>query len=130
MNEITREWVAKAEGDFRLAFLAFLALRSEDEPIPDGACFHSQQRAEKYLKAYLQEIGEIVPRSHALIPLLTLCLQFDREFENYRGALLDLENYAVAVRYPGVTVSVELAESALEAASQVRAFLRKKLALP
>jgi hypothetical protein len=51
------------------------------------------------------------------------------KFEGLRDFLLDLENYSVAVRYPGVTVSVEMGRSALEAAAQVREFLRQKLAL-
>jgi len=126
MNAITREWVDKAEGDFRLAHLA---LEAVDDPIPEGACFHAQQCAEKYLKAFLQEQGEMVPRSHTLIPLLTTCLPHDANFEDLRDYLLDLENYAVAVRYPGVIVSVEMGKSALEAAAQVRQFLRLKLSL-
>jgi hypothetical protein len=48
---------------------------------------------------------------------------------DYRAAqyLVHLDNYAVAVRYPGVEVSLELAQAALAAATRVRSFLRGKL---
>ena len=53
----------------------------------------------------------------------------DEDFEKLRVDLLDLEGYAVAVRYPGVNVSLELAQAALKAATRVREFLRDKLNL-
>jgi HEPN domain-containing protein len=120
MNELTREWVQKAENDFKLAHLA---LEAGDEPLTEGACFHAQQCAEKYLKAVLQEHQISFPRRHELIPLLELLLPLDENFESLRQALIELESYAVAVRYPGVTVSVALAQSALAAASKVRDFM-------
>lgn len=52
MKPLTREWVAKAEGDFATARRE---LRSRAQPNFDAACFHAQQCAEKYVKAVLQE---------------------------------------------------------------------------
>jgi len=40
-----------------------------------------------------------------------------------------LEGYEVAVRYPGVRVTSEMAERAIAAAGRVRAFTRIKLQL-
>ena len=126
MEELTSEWVAKAENDFSTADLVLHAGKS---PIPDTACFHCQQCAEKYLKAYLQEHGlQFLPR-HNLMPLLDFCISLDKEFENLRDGLRQLENFSVAVRYPGVTVSVQMAEQALIFATQAREFIRKKLSL-
>lgn len=51
MRAITKEWVEKAESDFGMAHLA---LCGGEAPITDGACFHSQQCAEKYLKLILK----------------------------------------------------------------------------
>ena len=48
MKPITGEWVDKAEGDFVTAQRELNAL---DHPNYDAVCFHSQQCAEKYLKA-------------------------------------------------------------------------------
>jgi len=127
MEEITSEWVAKAENDLRTADLA---LHAGESPIPDTACFHCQQGAEKYLKAYLQEHRiEFLPR-HNLMPLLDLCLSQNKDFEILRDDLRQLESYSVAVRYPGINVSTEIAEQALETANRVRKFIRGKLSLP
>ena len=52
MNELTEEWVEKAEEDFDAADVL---LYGRDVPIAAIVCFHCQQCAEKYLKAYLQE---------------------------------------------------------------------------
>ena len=50
MKELTAEWVSKGNNDFEVAWLA---RHRADVPIPDAICFHSQQCAEKYLKAFL-----------------------------------------------------------------------------
>lgn len=52
MNVLTLEWIAKAEGDYASAGREYRARRN---PNYDAACFHAQQVAEKYLKAWLQE---------------------------------------------------------------------------
>lgn len=77
MREITKEWVEKAESDYDMAYLA---LYGGESPITDGACFHSQQCAEKYLKAYLEEQRIDFPKNHNLIPLLELCAEKDESF--------------------------------------------------
>jgi len=51
MNPLTLEWVDKAEGDLITARREYRARKS---PNYDAVCFHAQQAAEKYLKAYLQ----------------------------------------------------------------------------
>lgn len=124
MREITSEWVAKAEGDYRSAeaLLTLLAI-----PEIDAACFHCQQCAEKYIKAFLVEHEVDFPRNHDLVRLMVLCLKVDKSFETIHDHLRRLENYGVIIRYPGLTVPAEMAQEALENASRVRAFVRKKL---
>lgn len=124
MNEIAKEWVDKAESDFDTADLT---LRGREAPIIDAVCFHSQQCAEKYLKAFLQEHRVRFERRHELISLLELCLTLDKDFESLRESLQSLEQYAVLIRYPGLTVPAEMAEQAFESASNIRDFLRDKL---
>lgn len=63
MHEITKELVEKAEGDYEMAELALLSGRRR---VSDGVCFHTQQCAEKYLKAYLYEHSRAFPRIHKL----------------------------------------------------------------
>jgi len=123
---MTAEWVAKAENDFDVAHLA---RARETSPITDAVCFHSQQCAEKYLKAFLQENRIRFPHAHPLIPLLDLCLAANAEFESLRQDLDRLDGYAVAARYPGILVTTEMAEAALSATTRVRSFIRAKLGL-
>jgi HEPN domain-containing protein len=47
MNQLTQEWVDKAESDFRTATRE---IQVTQDPSYDGVCFHAQQCAEKYLK--------------------------------------------------------------------------------
>ena len=43
MNELTKEWVDKAEADF---YSADLLLHAGEYPLSEPACFHCQQCAE------------------------------------------------------------------------------------
>jgi len=124
MNELTSEWVDKAEEDF---YSADLLLHAGEVPLPSPACFHCQQCAEKYLKAYLQEHDVEFERKHDLMPLLKMCISLDTEFNTIKRDLGKLDKYAVIVRYPGVIVKADTAEEALNTAGRVRKFIRKKL---
>jgi len=50
MNVMATEWVEKAEADYRTAERE---ARVRKAPSHDVVCFHAQQCAEKYLKAFL-----------------------------------------------------------------------------
>ena len=126
MHALTLEWIDKAEGDFHTAGRE---VRARNSPNYDAACFHCQQCAEKYLKAYLQEQGQRFPRTHDLVELLELCLLFDRSFETHRNLLKDLSRFAVEYRYPGDSATREEARLALRTLKTVRDFVRSKLGL-
>ena len=49
MIEFHDAWILKAENDLRLAEVAIC----QDDPITDGAIYHTQQCAEKALKGFL-----------------------------------------------------------------------------
>src|SRR6266446_7850476 len=70
MKKLTREWVRKAESDYRGAS----QLARSRPPVHDLICFCSQQCAEKYFKALVEEQGLAVPRTHDLQDLLELLL--------------------------------------------------------
>lgn len=126
MNVITKELVEKAEGDYELAEVA---LQSGRQRVSDGICFHAQQCAEKYLKAYLYENSRTFPKVHKLHDLLNLCLPFDGGFESQRATLTSFEPYAVEVRYLGLSASPTEAQSAFNDLNSFRAFIRTKLGL-
>jgi HEPN domain-containing protein len=124
MQEITSEWVFKAEQDIDAADLL---MHAGEAPIPDYVCFHCQQCAEKYLKAYLQEYKVEFERTHDLSPLLELCIALDKEFERLYDDIRELDRYAVIVRYPGIRIDAKTAKLALKQAGRVRTFVREKL---
>ena len=67
-EEFTREWVRKAENDFKTA--GFLC---QSEPyFAEVTAFHSQQAAEKYLKAFLVGHQIEFPKTHDIEALLKL----------------------------------------------------------
>jgi len=124
MNPLTREWVEKAEGDFATANRE---LRARKAPNYDAACFHAQQCAEKYLKAFLQEEGIPYGKTHNLIGLLETFEVRDSSWEGLRPDLEALTVYAVIFRYPGETADRTTARKALEHGRKVRAKVRENL---
>src|SRR5437762_13642503 len=108
MKKLTREWVRKAEADFRAA----KKLTRAKPPLADAACFHCQQAIEKYLKALLQEWGSPVPKIHGLEKLETLLSGNTSAFRAHRRRLKAVSKYAVEYRYPGVFASVRQVRSA------------------
>jgi HEPN domain-containing protein len=124
MNPLTLEWVLKAEGDFSTGKRELLVRKS---PNYDAACFHAQQTAEKYLKAYLQEHAKSIPYTHVLADLLSLCTMIDPYLKSLKPDLDVLEGYAVQFRYPGHTADRQEALDAIKAARKVRLILRALL---
>lgn len=59
-------WIALAQTDLRMARLAF----ADDPPMFRQVCFHSQQVAEKMLKAMPERQGLATPRTHDLLVLV------------------------------------------------------------
>lgn len=126
MNPALAEWVEKAEGDF---LTAGRELRARKLPNYDAVCFHTQQCAEKYLKAVLQENGKRIPKIHFLLELQAMILQFDGSYEFLKADLEVLEDYSVRFRYPGNFAEKSQAQAAYTSAGMVRSFVRQKLGL-
>jgi HEPN domain-containing protein len=123
---MTREWIRKAEADFRAAEV----LAAAPEPFHDPVCFHCQQSAEKYLKALLEELGIAISKTHQLEDLLTLLLPHHASLGRYRRGLRILTGFAVDPRYPLLNTTRRQATSALGWAGKVRQTCREILGLP
>ena len=93
MRPLTLEWIKKAEGDLAIAGRE---LRVRKSPVYDAVCFHSQQCAEKYLKAILQENEREIPKIHNLIELLKLCAEIDSSLVMLQADLWTLERILCA----------------------------------
>ena len=94
--EIARQWLDKAKNDL---LNADNNLKSEEVPF-DTVCFHCQQAAEKFLKAYLVGKGQSYPITHDLFLILQKILPINENAESLRDALAILMPYAVEIRYP------------------------------
>lgn len=122
-TDLVRGWLAKAEGDLtnaRLCLAAGIAL--------DTACFHAQQAAEKYLKAYLVAQAADFPFVHNLEKLVEVCARYDPTFLGIKTPAQELTPYAVELRYDlEFWPSVETARRAVELAQAVRDFVLARL---
>ncbi len=127
MKRLTREWVEKAEGDLASARRE---LRARKNLNYDDACFHAQQCAEKYMKALLQEQETPFARTHNLLALLKMLLPAHPSWDELRGRLDALTDYAVNLRYPGDSADKAAAGDAFETAKEVRRRARLLLKLP
>lgn len=116
MNEVVREWIEKAEGDFATANREILVT---DRPNYDGVCFHAQQCIEILMKAVLISHNVIPPKTHDLVrlnELLSGAISWSWPLPDLR--LLD--RAAVGFRYPGESANIEEAQDALQIAMQLR----------
>jgi HEPN domain-containing protein len=126
-DDYLAEWIDKAEEDYQAAIVL---IRSRKSPTPNAVCFHCQQSAEKYLKAYLVREDVKFPRTHDLLELHKLCSSIDPGFELIIDLLDYLNPYSIVYRYPGEEVDVEEARQAVKIIKQVRQFVRGVLGLP
>ena len=125
MNPLTLEWVQKAEGDYTAA--KYLA--QAPAPVYDAICFHAQQCAEKYLKAWLQEENIAFRRTHDLEELLDLTSPAMPAWSLWQPDFLILTAHAVDFRYPGKSSSSADADHALKVCEEVRSAIRENLGL-
>lgn len=126
MKPLTREWVKKAENDFKVASQI---LRRRKDVVPDAACFFCQQCVEKYFKARLVEAGIHFPRMHDLLQLLNLCLPVEPLWSSYAQVADTLSDYAVDFRYPGHSATRAEAKKALKICKAIRVEVRTSLGL-
>ena len=91
------DWLVYAESDLRLARL----VKERGDILPEQACFHAQQSAEKALKAVLLFKQIEFPLVHDLKTLVGL---FQKSAVSFPPEILEvgsLTPYAAETRYPG-----------------------------
>ena len=124
--KLCEEWLKKAEEDYQTALV--LAQKKKSFFF-NTICFHCQQSAEKYLKAYLALLQIPFPKTHDLILLRQICVNQGADFEVIAELILSLNPYSVEYRYPGEQANRKDAERALAASEKVRHFLKEKIAV-
>lgn len=125
IDHLVTQWLKIAERDLRTAQQGLAA----DEIITDTACFHCQQAAEKYLKAYLVKKQIEFSKTHNIMSLLNLCAIADSSFTEQLSDADKLTDFAVEIRYPDdwYEPSVEETKQALDIMLKVKNFVLQKL---
>lgn len=93
MKEQSRKWLDFAGEDLKMAELAF------KERIYNQVCFHSQQAAEKSLKALIEEKRK-VPKEHRLPKLFRICEELGYNLGKFQEDFEFLDKFYTSTRYP------------------------------
>lgn len=115
-KDVARGWIKKAESD-----VENMKTMKESGKALDTACFHAQQAAEKYLKAFLCFNGLVFPKTHDIEELLEICGRIDERFINLVAETIFLTDYAVGLRYDfEFWPEMKDVENALEATKKIK----------
>lgn len=95
LPEIAQEWIEKADEDF-----GFACASLESVDYFAQICFHFQQAAEKYLKAFIVARGLEFRAVHNLLDLLTICRQSEADIGELEHACRFLNPFYIDSRYP------------------------------
>ena len=121
--DLVAGWIRKAESDLANAQLCLASARALDT-----VCFHAQQAAEKYLKAYLAAMEIEFPFVHNLEKLAELCTRQDTAFAALKPVCQALTPYAVELRYDEeFWPSADTARQAVEGAIAIKSFVLQHL---
>jgi len=125
-RSIIEEWISKANEDFEFARINL----EEGKPFYAQICFHFQQSAEKYLKAFIIASELEFRKIHDLPWLLKQCASKDSSFSQITVDCEYLTTFYVETRYPvhwPTNLTPEEARKAYHAAQTIRNFVLKKL---
>jgi HEPN domain-containing protein len=124
-RELVRMWLNKAEEDFCVS----KHLLTQQSGYHGAIGFHSQQAAEKFLKAYLVRHQVEFPKTHDLEKIFDLVSSVDKKLADSLRHTAVLSIYGVEVRYPGdmPELSFEDAHKANVLAAEVREAINSSL---
>jgi len=120
--DLVRGWLRRASSD----------AAAIDSLVRDGnfdsACFHAQQAAEKYLKAFLIHHDTQFPFTHKLDKLIELCAGIEASFQSLATTADSLTPYAMTLRYDATfRPALEEAQAARASALAVKEFVLGRL---
>jgi HEPN domain-containing protein len=101
-RDLVRQWLKKAGEDLEAATILF----SLEKNFFSAICFHCQQAAEKYFKAFLTWHQIEFPKTHNLVLLLVLITSVDPSLEASLNEVVVLNPYGVDTRYPGDVLEI------------------------
>lgn len=124
MTKYVADWLVRADEDIDIAELA-IKEKGPTNPI----CFHTQQAAEKYLKAFLAFHEKHIRKIHDLEDLLITCKEIDASFGELRDDAQYLNQFYIETRYPADMPDFTFndAKKSYEVALRVKKFVLAKL---
>ncbi len=126
-STVAREWQRYAEQD--LASAEYL-LAMKPKPL-EIVCYHCQQSAEKYLKAFLALHGIGIAKTHDLTALNKSCSTNDPAFSLIAEDCLELTDYGVQARYPFQLDLTEVdVSTAIQCARRIADFVSARIPQP
>lgn len=125
LTDVPLAWLQRARSDLQLGRAAL----SVEGVMPEDACFHAQQCAEKALKALLLYMGIAFTKTHAIEVLLDLLKSQGVSIPDEVDEAFELSEYAVQTRYPGEwePVTKNEARRAIERAALVLAWVEAQI---
>jgi len=123
---VIEEWLKMADDDFRFAETNLRGGSAFYAQI----CFHFQQAAEKYLKAYIIGKGLAFEKVHDLVHLLRTCPAAEPAFAVLKEDCILLNTAYIETRYPvhwPTDYTKEAAERARAAAVNIARMVRNQL---
>ena len=120
-------WLESADKEFDYSS-SDLEDKNQDFFAP--TCFHFQQAAEKYLKAYILAASAKFRKVHNLIELLHICAHKEQSFIELKDDAAVLNPFYTETRYPvhwPINFTREDAQKARQAAENIAKFVRDKL---
>jgi len=126
-HEFIRQWLKKADEDLNAARV----LLSHEAPFLFAVGFHSQQAAEKYIKAFLTSHQIEFPKTHDLDELLDLIEPIHRNLAKSLRDIIVLTKYGVDIRYPGDVPDMKLrdAQNAVKLAEKAQKAILKVIGI-
>jgi len=123
--DLAKEWLRYAKSDLNTAKHMFKDVRPKETEI---SCYHTQQCAEKSLKAYLIAMEADLPYIHDLVELIKICIDHDTNFSAIQSYCVSLNPYGVQVRYPNeLAVDDSIVEQAINYAEKIFEFCENKI---
>jgi HEPN domain-containing protein len=126
LSKKVNQWIEIADEDLKFAKHGFSISSGVSYRI---IAFHSQQCAEKYMKAFLLYYKVDFPYTHNITTLIDLSSDIDETLEELRDAEI-LTSYATANRYPSEYRKLKKsdAQNSVKLAEKVKLSIRNKLA--
>jgi HEPN domain-containing protein len=120
-------WLIKSRNDLKSS----RKLIEGEDAVLDTSIYHTQQCAEKALKAYLAFKKHPVEKTHDVEYVIELCSDYNPEFENLIEDAEKLNPYSTLYRYPGVLLEPEEEDvrEAIQVAEKILKFVEKEIEL-